>query len=42
MCKRIIESVEKGFDNFVPRPIYEIEKIGPRPSKRVKHKLIGY
>ena len=42
MCKRVIESVERGFENFTPRPVYEIEKIGTRPSKRVKHKLIGY
>jgi glycosyltransferase involved in cell wall biosynthesis len=42
MCKRVIESIEKGFENFTPRPVYEIEKIGTRPSKRIKHKLIGY
>jgi len=42
MCKRVIESMERGFENFKPRPIYEIEKIGPRKPKRVKHKLTGY
>lgn len=42
MCKRIIDSIEKGFDNFKPRPIYELEKVGHRPTKLVKHKLTGY
>lgn len=42
MCKRVIESMERGFENFKPRPIYEIEKIGPRQPKRIKHKLTGY
>lgn len=42
MCDRIIESIDKGFKNFTPRPKFEIHKVDTRPRKEVTHKLIGY
>lgn len=42
MCKRVIESMEEGFDKFQPRPVYDLVKVGSLPSKYVQHKLTGY
>lgn len=42
MCDNIIEGIQEGFDKFVPRTKFDIFKIGERPRKQVKHKLIGY
>ena len=42
MCKNIIEVMDEGFKTFKPRPSFEIHKAGPRPLKKVTHKLTGY
>ena len=42
MCHRIINSMEKAFDNFKPRPVYDLTKIDTRPARMIKHKLTGY
>ncbi len=42
MCKNVINVLDKGFDTFVPRKRYDIEKIGENESKYVNHKLTGY
>ena len=42
MCKNIINVMEEGFEKFKPRPSFEIHKAGPRPLKKVTHKLTGY
>ena len=42
MSNRIIESMDKGFDKFEPRPTYDIIKVGESKSKFVPHKLTGY
>lgn len=42
MSKKIDECMEKAWNNFTPRPSYDIIKVGERPSKYVEHKLIGY
>ena len=42
MSHRIINSMEKAFDNFKPRPVYDLTKIDTRPARMIKHKLTGY
>ena len=42
MSKRIAECMSKAFDNFKPRPNYEVIKIEDAPSKLIEHKLTGY
>ena len=42
MCVNIVNSVEKCFTNFNPRPRFELIKSEPRKEYRVEHKLIGY
>jgi glycosyltransferase involved in cell wall biosynthesis len=42
MSKNISKSMEKAWDNFEPRPSFDLIKVGDRPSKYVEHKLSGY
>jgi glycosyltransferase involved in cell wall biosynthesis len=42
MTENIMKTMEEGFENFTPRPKYEIHKIGPIQKNRVVHKLTGY
>ena len=42
MTEGIIDTMNEGFDKFIPRPQFEIHKAGPRPSKYITHKLTGY
>lgn len=42
MSKNISKSMEKAWDNFKPRPSFDLIKVGDRPSKYVEHKLSGY
>jgi glycosyltransferase involved in cell wall biosynthesis len=42
MSKNIQETMDEGFENFTPRPAFEIHKAETRPSKYIDHKLIGY
>lgn len=42
MCKNIIESMDIGFKEFVPRSKYDIIKVEDYKFEKVKHKLIGY
>ena len=42
MSKNISECMEKAWDNFKPRPSFDLIKVGDRPSKYVEHKLSGY
>ena len=42
MSKNIQATMDEGFENFKPRPHYEIHKVEQRPSKYVEHKLTGY
>lgn len=42
MSKNIQRCMDLGFDNFVPRPNYEVIKIDDLPQPKVQHKLTGY
>jgi glycosyltransferase involved in cell wall biosynthesis len=42
MSKKIIESMNKGFENFTPRPQYEVIKVEDESNKLITHKLTGY
>lgn len=42
MSKKIMQAMEKGFDNFSPRPQYEVIHVEDEPSKYITHKLTGY
>lgn len=42
MTKNIVRCMHKGFDNFKPRPSYELHKVTDRPSNYIQHKLTGY
>jgi len=42
MSKNIARCMDLGFDNFKPRPNYEVIKIDELPSPKVSHKLTGY
>ena len=42
MCLNILRCMNKGFDNFKPRPSFDIHKVTDRPSKYIQHKLTGY
>ena len=42
MCKNVINVLDKGFESFIPRKRYDIEKVGENESKYVNHKLTGY
>ena len=42
MSKKIMQAMEKGFNNFSPRPQYEVIHVEDEPSKYITHKLTGY
>jgi glycosyltransferase involved in cell wall biosynthesis len=42
MGKKVIYSIEKGFQNFKPRKNYDLLKIEERPLQTVSHKLTDY
>jgi glycosyltransferase involved in cell wall biosynthesis len=42
MSRNISKCMEKAWDNFKPRPSFDLIKVGDRPSKYVEHKLSGY
>ena len=42
MGKKIGDCIEKAFDNFTPRPKYDIIKIDKLQPKKVLHKIYGY
>jgi glycosyltransferase involved in cell wall biosynthesis len=42
MCDRIVDTMERGFKEFKPRPSHEIKKVEEVLSKRITHKLTGY
>jgi len=42
MSSNISRCMEKAWDNFTPRPAFDLIKIEDRPSKYVEHKLSGY
>jgi len=42
MTKNIIRCMEKGFENFTPRPAFDLIKAEDSEQKYIKHKLIGY
>jgi glycosyltransferase involved in cell wall biosynthesis len=42
MSKKIIESLNKGFENFTPRPQYEVIKVEEESNILITHKLTGY
>ena len=42
MCVKVIESIDKTFESFIPRSKYDVYKIEDYKPDTVKHKLIGY
>ena len=42
MCSRVIEVLDKGFNNFIPRKSFDFFTVGDRPAKYIEHKLTGY
>ena len=42
MSKNISKCMEKAWNNFTPRPSFDLIKVGDRPSKYVNHKISGY
>ena len=42
MAETVIEVLDRGFDNFKPRSVYDFFTIAERPKKIIKHKLTGY
>jgi len=42
MSNRVIEVLDKGFDNFIPRASFDFFTIEDRPAKYIEHKLTGY
>jgi len=42
MANRVIEVLDKGFDNFNPRPSFDFFTIEDRPARYIEHKLTGY
>lgn len=42
MSKNISRCMDKAWDNFTPRPSFDLIKVGDRPSKYVNHKITGY
>ena len=42
MSRNVVGIMEEGFNNFKPRPKYEITKVKERPSRYIEHKLTGY
>ena len=42
MAQNIIETMDKGFESFTPRPSFDFHTIADRPQKYVSHKISGY
>ena len=42
MSESIIKNINKTIDTFIPRPAFDLLKVGARPTKYVEHKLTGY
>jgi len=42
MSNRVIEVLDKGFENFIPRASFDFFTIEDRPAKYIEHKLTGY
>ena len=42
MSDNIIDGIEQTIEKFIPRPVYELEKIEEYKPLTVKHKLTGY
>jgi len=42
MANNVIKICDRAFDEFTPRPAYDLFKIGSRPSNYVNHKLFDY
>ena len=42
MANSVIEILDRGFDEFKPRPAYDFFTIEERPRKKLTHKLTGY
>jgi glycosyltransferase involved in cell wall biosynthesis len=42
MSNRVIEVLDKGFENFKPRQSFDFYTIEDRPAKYIEHKLTGY
>ena len=42
MSDNIIKCVDEGFEKFKPRPKYDIQIVGNRTKKTVKHRLVNY
>jgi len=42
MANRVIEICDRGFEEFTPRPRFELHTITERPRKYVTHKLFDY
>ncbi len=42
MANKVIEVCDRGFEEFNPRPRFEVHKVGERPSKYINHKLFDY
>ena len=40
MCENVIDTMDKAFENFIPRPRYDLHKVTDRPKKRITHKLL--
>ena len=40
MCKNVIESMDEGFDKFVPRERFDIFKVEDLPRKYVQHEMV--
>ena len=42
MANRVIEICDRGFEEFTPRPRFELHTIAERPKKYITHKLFDY
>lgn len=42
MCKNVIEVLDRGFDTFKPRPLFDMYKVTDRESDYIAHKITGY
>ena len=42
MAETVIDVLDRGFNNFKPRSVYDFFTIAERPKKIIKHKLTGY
>ena len=42
MSNRVIEVLDKGFDSFIPRKLFDFYTIEDRQANYIEHKLTGY